>query len=86
MEMALVGNLRAAGLGAFRWRTPRVPFPPEFGDEIWDLYRQGVLHADTPLSGRFTQASGLVNVGAVRDVIDDARAEESARRLCMGPG
>jgi len=53
----------------------------EYGAEIWDLYRRGVLRVDTPLTGRFTQASGPVNVGAVLDVIDDARAEESARRL-----
>jgi len=76
-----VGNLRD-----FFGRFAPALLKTEFGAEIWDLYRRGVLHIDSPLTGRFTQASGPVNVGAVLDVIDDARAEESARRLRMGQG
>ena len=76
-----VGNLRD-----FFGRFAPELLKTEFGAEIWDLYRRGVLHIDTALTGRFTQSSGPVNVGAVLDVIDDARAEESARRLRMQQG
>ena len=52
-----------------------------YGPEIWDLYQRGVLHPDTVLTGRFERKSGPVDVGRVMDEIDDARAEEAARRL-----
>ena len=53
----------------------------EFGLEIWDLYQRGMLHPEVLLSGRFERRPGTVNVGAVLREIDDARAEEAARRL-----
>jgi RIO kinase 1 len=60
-------------------------FAPELlgsqhGDEIWDLFRRGVLHPGTALTGRFEHDRTLANVGAVMREIDDARAEEAARR------
>ncbi len=61
-------------------------FAPELrnsqhGEEIWDLFRRGVLHPATPLTGRFKRDDAPANVGAVIREIDDARAEEAARRL-----
>ncbi len=53
----------------------------EFGAEIWDLYQRGALTVDTPLTGRFERRAGAVDVGGVLREIDDARAEEAARRL-----
>jgi RIO kinase 1 len=64
-------------------------FAPELlttdhGAEIWALYERGVLTPDTPLTGVFVQPTGAVDVGGVMREIDDARAEEAARRLRMG--
>jgi RIO kinase 1 len=63
-------------------------FAPEllhthFGPEIWDLYTRGLLTPETPLTGRFEQKAGAIDLGGVLREIDDARAEESARRLRM---
>ena len=55
----------------------------DYGHEIWDLYQRGVLRPDTVLTGRFAHKRGPVDMGAVMGEIDDARAEESARRLRM---
>jgi RIO kinase 1 len=65
-------------------------FAPElldsrYGEEIWDLYRRGMLQPDTVLSGRFERAVSTVDLGGVLREIDDARAEEAARRLRMQP-
>jgi RIO kinase 1 len=53
----------------------------DFGSEIWALYERGVLRPDSALSGRFEAPVGPVDVGGVMREIDDARAEEAARRL-----
>ena len=63
-------------------------FAPELlatdhGSEIWALYERGVLTPETPLTGVFVQPTGAVDVGGVMREIDDARAEEAARRLRM---
>ena len=55
----------------------------DYGHELWDLYQRGVLYPDTVLSGQFQRQSGPVDVGGVLREIDDASAEESARRLRM---
>lgn len=55
----------------------------DYGSEIWDLYQRGVLQPETVLTGRFAHKTGPVNLGAVMGEIDDARAEEAARRLRM---
>jgi RIO kinase 1 len=65
-------------------------FAPEllasrYGEEIWDLYRRGMLQPDTVLSGRFERVTRTVDLGGVLREIDDARAEEAARRLRMQP-
>lgn len=64
-------------------------FAPEllktrYGEEIWNLYEHGVLQPETELTGRFQRESGPVDVGNVLREVDDARAEEAARRLRMG--
>jgi RIO kinase 1 len=61
-------------------------FAPEllasrYGEEIWDLYQRGMLQRDTPLSGRFERTARPVDLGGVLREIDDARAEDAARRL-----
>lgn len=52
----------------------------DYGHEIWDLYARGLLSLETPLTGRFEHRTGAVDVGDVMAVIDDATAEEAARR------
>jgi RIO kinase 1 len=73
-----VGNLRS-----FFGRFAHELLHTQFGPEIWDLYQRGLLHTDTVLTGRFERKAGAVDVGHVMREIDDARAEESARRLRM---
>ena len=58
----------------------------QFGPEIWDLYQRGALHPETVLSGRYVRQAGSVDLNSIMREIDDARAEESARRLRMGGG
>ena len=63
-------------------------FAPEllqthYGPEIWDLYQRGLLSAEATLSGRFKAKDGAVDVRSLMREIDDARAEDAARRLRM---
>jgi RIO kinase 1 len=55
----------------------------EHGHEIWDLYERGVLNTEVALTGRFERKTGAVDMGGVMREIDDARAEEEARKLRM---
>jgi RIO kinase 1 len=71
-----VANLR----GFFGQFAPELQ-DTDYGSEMWDLYQRGMLTTDTVLTGRFVRAPGTVDVGGVLREIDDARAEESARRL-----
>jgi RIO kinase 1 len=73
-----VGNLRA-----FFGRFAPELLASEYGAEIWALYQRGMLAPDTPLTGRFVHRRGPTDVGSVLREIDDARAEEAARRLRM---
>jgi RIO kinase 1 len=66
-------------------------FAPEllatmYGPEIWSLYERGLLHADVVLSGRYERQPGSVDLAGVMREIDDARAEEAARRLRLTTG
>ena len=63
-------------------------FAPEllqthYGPEIWDLYQRGLLGADVSLSGQFKAKNSAVDVRGLIREIDDARAEDAARRLRM---
>jgi len=55
----------------------------DYGLEIWELYQRGALQVDTPLTGHFERRTAPVDMGSVLREIDDARAEEAARRLRM---
>ncbi len=70
-----------ANLRAFFGRFAAELLRTDYGHEIWDLYQRGVLHPDVVLSGRFEHKKGAVDVGGVMREIDDAHAEEAARRL-----
>ncbi len=71
-----VANLR----GYFGRSVPEL-LATEYGAEIWDLYQRGALAPDSVLTGRHQRATGRVDLGGVLREIDDARAEEAARRL-----
>jgi RIO kinase 1 len=55
----------------------------QYGPEIWSLYTGGLLSNETPLTGHFDPAHADVDMQAVLREIDDARAEDAARRLRM---
>ena len=73
-----VGNLRDF-FGQF---APEL-LTTDYGPEIWSLYQAGLLSNETPLTGRFERAHADVDMQAVLREIDDARAEDAARRLRM---
>ena len=73
-----VGNLRD-----FFGRFAPELLKTDFGPEIWALYQQGTLHPETPLTGQFEHKAGTVDLSGVMREIDDARAEDAARRLRM---
>jgi RIO kinase 1 len=73
-----VDNLR----GFFGQFAPEL-LKTDFGLEIWELYQRGTLDNDAPLTGRFVRQAGAVDVGGLMREIDDARAEDAARRLRM---
>jgi RIO kinase 1 len=73
-----VGNL-AAFFGRF---APEL-LHTRYGLEIWDLYQRGALTPEAALTGRFERGQAAVDLDGVLREIDDARAEEQARRLRM---
>ena len=73
-----VANLR----GFFGQFAPDL-LTTNFGPEIWDLYQRGVLQVDSVLTGQFERQTGAVDVGGLMREIDDAVAEDAARRLRM---
>ena len=56
----------------------------QFGPEMWSLYQAGLLTNDTLLTGHFDRAHADVDMQGILREIDDAQAEEAARRLRMG--
>jgi RIO kinase 1 len=73
-----VGNLRDF-FGQFAPELLRT----DYGPEIWSLYQSGLLTNDTVLTGRYVRTQADVDLGSVMREIDDARAEDAARRLRM---
>jgi len=55
----------------------------QYGPEMWHLYQAGLLSNELVLTGRFERAQANVDMQAVLREIDDARAEDAARRLRM---
>jgi RIO kinase 1 len=55
----------------------------DYGPEIWSLYQGGLLSNETVLTGHYERASADVDMESVLREIDDARAEDAARRLRM---
>ena len=55
----------------------------DFGPEIWSLYQSGLLGLDSVLTGRYQRTPADVDLGSVMREIDDARAQDAARRLRM---
>jgi RIO kinase 1 len=53
----------------------------DYGKEIWALYEHGGLHPEVQLTGRFEHSTKPVDLRGVMREIDDARAEDAARRL-----
>lgn len=51
----------------------------DYGREIWELFEQGTLHPDTPLTGKFHRKEKAADVGAVLRDIEDARVEAARR-------
>ena len=78
MLMRDVGNLRDF-FGQF---APAL-LQTDYGPEIWQLYQRGLLSNETPLTGQFDRVHADVDMSAVLREIDDARAEDAARRLRM---
>lgn len=73
-----VANLR----GFFGGFAPDL-LQTHYGPEIWDLYQRGLLQADVELTGRFEQKKKEIDVRGILREIDDAQAQEAARRLRM---
>ena len=78
MLMRDVDNLRIF-FGAF---APEL-LATRYGPEIWHLYAGGRLTPESPLSGRYEQVAGAVDLDSVMREIEDTRLEEQARRLRM---
>ena len=70
-----------ANLTAYFGRFAPELLTTQYGKEIWSLYAHGNLQPDVELTGRFKQNNKPVDLKSVIRVIDDARAEEDARRL-----
>jgi RIO kinase 1 len=71
-----VNNIRAT-LGRFAPELLRT----EFAREMWALYEQGELRADSRLTGVMAREEAPIDPGNVMQVIDDAREEALRRRL-----
>ena len=55
-----------------------------YAEEMWDLYQQNALTADTRLTGRFRHAQRVVNTDHVMGLVQDANYDERKRRDALG--
>lgn len=51
-----------------------------YAEEMWALFEAGELHADSELTGSFVHDESTVDLGSVRDAINDAREEALIRQ------
>lgn len=51
-----------------------------YAEEMWALFEAGELHPDSELSGTFVHDESTVDLGSVRDAINDAREEALIRQ------
>ena len=72
-----------ANLTSFFGRFAPELLKADYGHEIWDLYKSGLLNPDVALTGLFERQTGPVDVDGVLREIEDVRLEEAARRLAM---
>jgi RIO kinase 1 len=72
-----------ANLRDFFGQFAPVLLKTDFGPEMWSLYQAGLLSIETRLTGHYERATADVDMQAVLLEIDDARAEDAARRLRM---
>jgi RIO kinase 1 len=79
MLMRDVDNLRH-----FFGRSAPELLSTQYGPEMWDLYAAGMLHPETPLTGRYLRKPGAVDLSGVLREIEDARLDEAARLLRLG--
>ena len=70
-----------ANLRDFFGRSAPALLATAYGPEIWALFEKGLLRTDTALTGQFAAPKGPVDLGSVVREIDDAKAEDAARRL-----
>ncbi len=54
-----------------------------YGPEMWSLYQAGLLSVESALTGHFERSATAVDLGSVMREIDDAKADDAARRLRM---
>lgn len=73
-----VANLR----GFFGRFAPEL-LSTEYGAELWDLYRRGLLTTETVLTGTFVPDDGNVDLVSVMREIEDAQLEDQARQVRM---
>ena len=73
-----------ANLRDFFGRFAPTLLATSYGTEIWDLYSRGAPLQAAALTGRFTPPQRTADVQGVLREIDDARAEDAARRLRIG--
>jgi RIO kinase 1 len=71
-----VNNLRST-LGRF---APQL-LSTEYAQEMWSVFEQGALHANTELTGVFAKEMAAADADGVLQVIDDAREEAIRREL-----
>jgi RIO kinase 1 len=53
----------------------------QYGPEIWSLYQGGLLNNEVSLTGQYEPDHADVDMSAVLREIEDARADDAARRL-----
>jgi RIO kinase 1 len=58
----------------------------QFAREMWSLFEQGELRADSPLTGLFARDESKTDPDSVLAVIDDAREEAMQRELAAEEG